>query len=104
MENSATGFSPFPLLFGRNVKGPLSLLHQQLAEKSEGEKPVTEYVESLKERLRKTWKLAAENDDKAKQKVKHLVTNSYGIVGGQVEWAICHRGQNQSLYCKSPSS
>jgi hypothetical protein len=27
-------------------------------------------VESLKERLRETWKLAAENDDKAKQKVK----------------------------------
>ena len=34
--NSATGFTPFQLLFGRNVQGPLSLLYEQLAEETTG--------------------------------------------------------------------
>ena len=70
MENTATGYSSFQLLFGRNVKGPLFLLHHQLTEKTEGGRPTTEYVESLKERLHESWKLATENDSRTKQQVK----------------------------------
>ena len=50
--HTATGFSPFQLLFGRDIRGPLSLLYDQLSEKTSGTMAVTEYVEGLKERLR----------------------------------------------------
>ena len=67
--HTATGFSPFQLLFGRDIRGPLSLLYDQLSETS-GTMAVTEYVEGLKERLREAWKLAAERDEEAKRAYK----------------------------------
>lgn len=67
----ATGFSPFQLLFGRDVRGPLSLLYDQLCEKETEPAKITDYVENLKARLRDAWKTAAENDSEAKKTSKH---------------------------------
>ena len=53
--HSSTGYTPFQLLFGREVRGPLSLLYEQLAEPTDGTRPVVEYVDSLKIRLREAW-------------------------------------------------
>lgn len=68
--HSSTGFSPFQLLFGRDVRGPLSLLYEQLTEQTTGSVTVTEYVEKLKARLREAWILAAEHDQEAKNASK----------------------------------
>ena len=68
--HSSTGFSPFQLLLGRDVRGPLSLLYEQLTEKTAGSVTVTEYVEKLKARLRDAWQLAAEHDQEAKKASK----------------------------------
>ena len=64
--HSATGFTSFQLLFGRNVRGPLSLLYKQLAEETTGSKPASDYVQSLQTKLRHAWETAAVNDSAAK--------------------------------------
>ena len=61
------GLFSFPAPFWKECEGSII---QQLTEKSGEDRPVTEYVESLKVRLRDSWKLAVEHDDRTKQKVK----------------------------------
>lgn len=68
--HEATGFSPFQLLFGRTVRGPLSLLYEQLTGETTGSQPVVEYVNNLKQRLRHAWKIAQELDSKVKESSK----------------------------------
>ncbi len=86
--HSATGYTPFQLLFGRDVRGPLSLLYEQLTTPSGGTQPVSEYVDGLKTRLRDAWSLAAERDVVAKAEgKKHFDakarSRSFGV-GNQV--------------------
>ena len=68
--HTATGFTPFQLLFGRDVHGPLSLLKSQLTGKTTGCQTVVDFVEDLKAKLHTAWELAAENDGQAKRKSK----------------------------------
>ena len=51
--HASMGFSPFELLYGRTVRGPLSILRELWdKEKTEGEVSSTyEYVFKLRERL-----------------------------------------------------
>lgn len=68
--HSATGYTPFQLLFGRDVKGPLSLLKQQLTGEVSGSRTVVEFVNDLKMKLRVAWEQANDNDAKAKKASK----------------------------------
>lgn len=68
--HSATGFTPFQLLFGREVRGPLSLLKQQLTGEVTGSRTVVEYVDDLKKKLKAAWEQANENESKAKKASK----------------------------------
>lgn len=64
---AATGFSPFELLFGRGVRGPLSVVQQQWT----GKKKTPQSVVSFRqERLAESHKLARESEEKAKQEGK----------------------------------
>ena len=57
--NDSLGFSPFELVFGREVRGPLSLLKEKwLEEETLNSTNLVSYVVRLKERLRNAHELA----------------------------------------------
>ena len=71
--HSSTGFSPFELLYGRPVRGPLTAVRECLTsgtEESREERLMTEYVNNLRERLETTCKLAHSNLEKAQKTQK----------------------------------
>lgn len=69
---SSTTFSPFELLFGRDVRGPMMILRELWTDQcKEGETKTTyQYVIDLQERLEKTCKLARAELQKSKEKYR----------------------------------
>lgn len=60
VPNETLGFSPFDLVFGHSVHGPLEVVREHW----EGEAPevnVLDYVSGLQEKLRKAWVFAQQN-------------------------------------------
>ena len=57
------GFSPFELLYGRIVKGPMTILRELWTEEAPDEQVLStyQYVIELRDRLEQTYKLALEN-------------------------------------------
>ena len=68
--HSATGFTPFQLLFERDVRGPLSLLRHQLTGQTAGCRTVVDFVTNLKAKLHTAWEQAAQSDGQVKRKSK----------------------------------
>ena len=62
MPTSSLGFSPFELLYGRNVRGPMALIREMWTRDVDQIEPLPEYqyVLELKERISRTWDLAHE--------------------------------------------
>ena len=54
------GFSPFELVFGHRVRGPLSLLSEQWTDENV-KLNLLDYVVKFRERLQETWELAREH-------------------------------------------
>ena len=59
------GMSPFELVFGHRVRGPLEVI-KDLWEKDEGEVNVIDKLGGLRNNLFKAWELASEMEEKAK--------------------------------------
>ncbi|GBM81210.1 hypothetical protein AVEN_236422-1 [Araneus ventricosus] len=70
VTHESTGFSPAELVHGRNLRTKQTLLFEKWAELGEEENPVTEYVFTLLNRLKKCQDLAIENMEKARDKRK----------------------------------
>ena len=60
MPQESLGFSPFEMLYGRSVRGPIRILRELWTrEQSDSDVRTTyEYVANLRERLQQTWDLA----------------------------------------------
>ncbi|XP_078236495.1 uncharacterized protein LOC144584362 [Pogona vitticeps] len=62
VPQASTGFSPFELLFGRRVKGPLDLIKQNWEQITQDDpQDVVTYIDSLMNDLKRNLELAAEN-------------------------------------------
>ena len=70
----ATGFSPFELLYGRTVRGPVQILKELWTGETDGTEVKTsyQYVLELRERLDNTMKIAQEELLKSRKKNKTL--------------------------------
>ena len=68
--HSATGFSPFELLFGRDVRGPLTLLKEQWEAREKLPQSIVGFVSNIQQKLYEMAELAQESDQAAKEKAK----------------------------------
>ena len=66
------GFSPFELVFGRTVRGPLKLLKEKWLN-DEPDMNLLDYVSKFKYRLNRASEIARENLKEAQTKMKKVV-------------------------------
>ena len=80
--HASTGFSPFELLYGRAVRGPLSILREIWTnEKTDLETKTTyQYVLDLKERLERTCKLAHEELQKSCERYRKYYNRGSEVI------------------------
>ena len=72
VPQESTGFSPFELLYGRTLRGPMSILRDLWTKEGIDNEVITtyRYVFDLRNRIEDTWTLARENLLTAQQKYK----------------------------------
>ena len=73
VPQESTGFSPFELLYGRTVRGPMHILKELWTENVDVPETKTsyQYVFELREKLEATLELARAELEKAQNKGKH---------------------------------
>ena len=71
-----TGFSPFTLLFGRDVKGPLGLLRGTWLDGESEEANVSEWLLSVKARMVELAEVVSDRERKAKSTMKRFYNKS----------------------------
>ena len=64
------GFSPFELVFGHTVRGPLKLLKEKFLSNDENPLNLLQYVSDFKDRLSKACESAPTNLKSAQRKMK----------------------------------
>ena len=64
------GFSPFELVFGHTVRGPLKLLKENFLSNDDSSLNLLQYVSDFKDRLSKAYEAARTNLKSAQRKMK----------------------------------
>ena len=87
-RQEARGFSPFELLYGRTVRGPVQILKELWSEEEEVPEVTTshQYVLELRERLDETIKLAQAKLEKNQGRNKNLYNRK--AINGVSRWEI----------------
>lgn len=68
--HSVTGFTPFELIYGRDVRGPLEMLKSTWLDGALAEKPLNEWVQQLRVKMEAMSQLASSREKAAKEKMK----------------------------------
>ncbi|XP_071943657.1 uncharacterized protein [Antedon mediterranea] len=66
------GFSPFELVYGHSVRGPLKIVKERLLGKAEESVSILDYVSEFRDRLNRAREMARKNLVKAQGKMKRL--------------------------------
>ena len=61
VPQASTGFSPFELLYGRQVRGPLDILRESWEAREKSSESVVSYVLAMREKLSRMTELVQEN-------------------------------------------
>ena len=70
VPQASTGFSPFELLYGPNVRGPLDVLKESWEASKKSDESVVSYVLATQEKLRNMAELVQENLSKVQGRQK----------------------------------
>ena len=70
VPQSTTGFSPFELLYGREVKGPLDVLREEWEANKKSDESVLSHILLMRERLKEMSELVSENLKEAQKHQK----------------------------------
>uniref|UniRef100_A0A3B5R704 Integrase catalytic domain-containing protein n=1 Tax=Xiphophorus maculatus TaxID=8083 RepID=A0A3B5R704_XIPMA len=91
VPQASTGFSPFELLYGRQVRGPLDLLKEQWESPSPSGEHVVSYVIKMRERLEQMAVMAHQHmtTAQAKQKPGTIKRPGRGVFILDRKWCCC---------------
>ena len=65
MPQETTGFSPFDLLYGREVRGPLDVMKESWQPSRGSDMSVVSYVLQMREKFEKMAEVVRDNSQKA---------------------------------------
>lgn len=68
----ATGYSPFELLYGRTVRGPMVVVKQSCQEQTSSDKHLITYVTEMRKRMTQTKEQVKKNVERAEEMQKSL--------------------------------
>ena len=88
VPQETTGFSPFELLYGRRVRGPLDVLRESWTDEQSSKVPVAAHVVEMRDRMEEMGEIVREHAAKAQRKRK-----SYYDRGTKAKW------ETRSWYC-----
>ena len=66
-----TGYSPFELVFGRQLRGPLDIVHEGWMDGDLLQSSAVEWIDRLRGKLALVWEVAVAKEGKAKDKMAH---------------------------------
>ena len=77
----STGFSPFELLYGREVRGPLDVLRESWEADEKSNESVVSHILSIRERMARMMEMARENEARAKDQQKKWYDRNAVMLG-----------------------